>query len=45
MRQGTSKHWDCNPPSDASQQNVRNRVDWTVVANRYRDPRLKDDAQ
>ena len=32
--------WDYNPPSDASQQYVRNHMDWTVAANRYRYPPL-----
>jgi choline-sulfatase len=31
-------HWDYNPPSDASQQYVRNHIDWTVAATRYRYP-------
>ena len=28
----------CNPPSDANSQYVRNHMDWTVAATRYRYP-------
>ncbi len=42
MEAGASEPWDYNPPSDASQQYVRNHMDWTVAANRYRYPPLKD---
>lgn len=38
MEAGAGEHWDYNPPSDASQQYVRNHMDWTVVAARYRYP-------
>ena len=38
MQAGASEHWDYNPPSDASQQYVRNHMDWTVVAERFRFP-------
>lgn len=31
-------HRDYKPPSGASQQFVRNHVDWTVAAGRYRYP-------
>ena len=41
MEAGTREHWDYNPPSDASQQYVRNHIDWTVAANYYRYPPLK----
>lgn len=34
--------WDYNPPSDASQQYVRNHMDWTVAAARYRYPPLNE---
>ena len=34
----STDHWDYNPPSDASQQYVRNHMDWTVAAQRYRFP-------
>jgi choline-sulfatase len=42
MEAGASESWDYNPPSDASQQYVRNHMDWTVAATRYRYPPLKD---
>ncbi len=42
MEAGASEPWDYNPPSDASQQYVRNKLDWTVAASRYRYPPLKD---
>ncbi|WP_164661058.1 choline-sulfatase [Tropicibacter sp. Alg240-R139] len=42
MEAGASAPWDYNPPSDASQQYVRNNMDWTVAASRYRYPPLKD---
>ncbi len=45
MEAGASEPWDYNPPSDASQQYVRNHMDWTVAANRYRYPSLKDQDQ
>ena len=38
MNAGAGEHWDYNPPSDASQQYVRNHMDWTVAAERYRFP-------
>jgi len=38
MQAGAAEHWDYNPPSDASQQYVRNHMDWTVVAERFRFP-------
>ena len=38
MQAGASEHWDYNPPSDASRQYVRNHMDWTVVAERFRFP-------
>ena len=38
MAAGAGEHWDYNPPSDASQQYVRNHMDWTVAAARYRYP-------
>ena len=38
MEAGAGEHWDYNPPSDASQQYVRNHMDWTVAASRYRFP-------
>ncbi len=38
MEAGAGEHWDYTPPSDASQQYVRNHMDWTVAAHRYRFP-------
>ena len=38
MEAGAGESWDYNPPSDASQQYVRNHMDWTVAASRYRFP-------
>ena len=38
MDAGAGEHWDYNPPSDASQQYVRNHMDWTVAAQKYRFP-------
>ena len=42
---GDSKpeHWDYNPPSDASEQYVRNHMDWTEAAKRYRYPPVKEE--
>lgn len=45
MEAGASESWDYNPPSDASQQYVRNHMDWTVAASRYRYPPFKDQNQ
>lgn len=42
MEAGAGEHWDYNPPSDASQQYVRNHMDWTEAAGRYRFPPLKE---
>ena len=39
MEAGAAEPWDYNPPRDASQQYVRNHMDWTVAADRYRFPR------
>ncbi len=38
MEAGASAPWDYNPPRDASQEYVRNHMDWTVAAARYRYP-------
>lgn len=38
MEVGASEPWDYNPPRNASQEYVRNHVDWTVAAARYRYP-------
>lgn len=43
MEAGASEPWDYNPPSDASQQYVRNHMDWTVAAARYRYPPVPDE--
>lgn len=43
MEAGAGEHWDYNPPSDASQQYIRNHMDWTVAAERYRFPPRKED--
>ncbi len=45
MEAGAGEHWDYNPPSDASQQYVRNHMDWTVAAARYRFPPVEGDKQ
>ncbi|MDD9908356.1 MAG: choline-sulfatase [Ahrensia sp.] len=42
MEAGAGEHWDYNPPSDASQQYVRNHMDWTIAAARYRFPPLNE---
>ncbi|WP_272008471.1 hypothetical protein [Roseovarius sp. ZX-A-9] len=39
---GAGPPCDYDPPSDARQQNLRNHMDWTVVAARYRFPPIKD---
>ena len=44
MDAGAGEHWDYDPPSDATQQYVRNHMDWTVAAERYRFPPLKEGA-
>ncbi len=41
MEAGAGEHWDYAPPSDASRQYVRNHMDWTVAADRYRYPPVK----
>ena len=38
MEKGIVDSWDYNPPSDASQQYVRNHMDWTIAAKTYRVP-------
>ncbi len=40
MEAGASEHWDYNPPSDATQQYVRNHLSWDEASERYRFPRL-----
>ncbi len=44
MEAGAGEHWDYNPPSDASQQYVRNHMDWTVAAVKYRYPPQREDS-
>ena len=39
MEAGATEPWDYNPPKDASQQYVRNHMDWTVAAERFRFPK------
>ena len=38
MEAGASEAWDFNPHRDASNEYVRNHMDWTVAAARYRFP-------
>ncbi len=42
MEAGAGAAWDYNPPRDASQEYVRNTMDWTVAAAHYRYPPLKE---
>ncbi len=42
MEAGAGEHWDYAPPYDASQVYVRNHMDWTVAAARYRYPPVKE---
>ena len=41
MQQGKRVDWDYNPPRDASNEYVRNHMDWTVAAELTRFPPLK----
>jgi len=43
MEAGAGEHWDYNPPRDASQEYVRNHMDWTVAATHYRFPPVKEE--
>jgi choline-sulfatase len=43
MEAGAGEHWDYNPPRDATQEYVRNHMDWTVAAAHYRFPPLPTD--
>ncbi len=43
MEAGAGEAWDYNPLRDASQEYVRNHMDWTEAAGRYRFPPLKED--
>ena len=38
MQAGAGEDWDYNPPRDATTEYVRNHMDWTVAAARYRYP-------
>ncbi len=38
MLTGAPTHWDFTPPRDSTQEYVRNHMDWTVAAARYRFP-------
>ena len=40
MESGTGEHWDYMPRNGVSQQYVRNHMDWTLAADRYRFPPL-----
>ena len=40
MQAGQRVDWDYNPPRDASQEYVRNHMDWTVAAAKTRFPPL-----
>jgi len=42
LEAGATEPWDYNPPRDASTEYVRNHMDWTVAAERYRFPPLKE---
>ena len=42
MGAGAGEGWDYNPPRDASGEYVRNHMDWTVAATRYRYPPLRE---
>ncbi len=41
MEMGPLTSWDYNPPRDASQEYVRNHMDWTVAAAKTRFPPLE----
>ncbi|MEL7114410.1 MAG: choline-sulfatase, partial [Pseudomonadota bacterium] len=45
MEAGAGAAWDYNPPRDASQEYVRNHMDWTVAAARYRYPPVPEAEQ
>lgn len=40
MEAGAAEPWDYNPPRDAAQEYVRNTMDWTVAAERFRFPKV-----
>ena len=41
MEAGAAEPWDYNPPRDASTEYVRNNMDWTITADRYRFPKTR----
>ena len=43
MQAGAGDHWDFNPPRNASDEYVRNHMDWTVAAAHYRYPPVQED--
>lgn len=45
MEAGAGETWDYNPPRDASHEYVRNHMDWTQAAARYRFPPLRGDGE
>ncbi len=45
MEAGAGEPWDYTPPRDATQEYVRNHMDWTVAATRYRYPPLKKETE
>ena len=40
MVKGKSQHWDYTPIRNSSEEYVRNHLDWTEAAARYRFPKL-----
>ncbi len=42
MQEGALTAWDYGPPRDATQEYVRNHMDWTVAAAKTRFPPLQD---
>ena len=42
MEAGAGEPWDYNPPRDATREYVRNHLDWTEAAGRYRFPPIKE---
>ena len=40
MQQGALTSWDYQPPRDASQEFVRNHIEWTVMASKSRYPKF-----
>jgi len=45
MEAGAAEPWDYNPPRDASREYVRNNMDWTVAAERFRFPKIGQEGQ